>query len=112
MFAAAGAAAWAQGTTTFSVQNSGNVPLADVRVSPDYATRWGGNQLTEDTLEPGERLEVEVDRASGSCFFDVQVNDVQGNRREFWGFNACNDRTLSVRRAAGTAIVPDADKVD
>ena len=112
MFSAAGAAAWAQGTTTFSVQNSGNVPLADVRVSPDYATRWGGNQLTEDTLEPGERLEVEVDRASGSCFFDVQVNDVQGNRREFWGFNACNDRTLSVRRAAGTAIAPDADKDD
>ena len=93
----------AQSTGTFTVQNTGTVPLSDVRVSPDYATRWGFDQLDGSTLQPGEQMEVQVDQLNGSCFFDVQVNDTQGNRREFWGFNACSDRTLDVQRRDVTA---------
>ena len=93
------APAMAQSSGTITVHNAGSVPLSDVRVSPDYATRWGFDQLGGATLLPGEQMEVEVDRSGGACFFDVQATDVDGNSREFWGFNACSERTLDVQRA-------------
>ena len=87
------------------VRNSGSVPLSTLRVSPDYSTRWGDDRLGPAQLDPGDEVRVELpDREN--CFYDVQVGDVTGERREFWGVDLCNQRTLEVRRAGGLEI-PD-----
>jgi hypothetical protein len=80
------------------VRNSGNVPLSTLRVSPDYSTRWGDDQLGPTQLEPGDEVRVPLPDEE-NCFYDVQVGDVTGESREFWGVDLCNQRTLEVRRA-------------
>jgi hypothetical protein len=80
------------------VRNSGSVPLSTLRVSPDYSTRWGDDQLGPTQLEPGDEVRVPLPDEE-NCFYDVQVGDVTGESREFWGVDLCNQRTLEVRRA-------------
>lgn len=86
-----------------SVRNSGSVPLSTLRVSPDYSTRWGDDQLGPTQLEPGDEVRVPLPDEE-NCFYDVQVGDTTGESREFWGVDVCNQRTLEVRRAE-----PDAE---
>ena len=87
------------------VRNSGNVPLSTLRVSPDYSTRWGDDRLGPGQLHPGDAVKVDLpDREN--CFYDVQVGDVTGEQREFWGIDLCNQRTFEVRRADGLSL-PD-----
>jgi hypothetical protein len=83
------------------VRNSGSVPLSTLRVSPDYSTRWGDDRLGPSRLDPGDEVRVELPDGE-NCFYDVQVGDVTGESREFWGVDVCNQRTLEVRRAGGS----------
>lgn len=78
------------------VRNSGSVPLEDIRVSPDYSTRWGGDRLGA-AVQPGDGVTVDLGDHANDCFFDVQVGDANGENREFWGVNVCNQRHLEVR---------------
>ena len=96
----------AQGSDSFYIRNSGSATLEGLRVSPDYSTRWGDEQLGSTVLEPGEEIEVHVDGMAENCFFDVQVDDADGNSREFWGVNLCSDRFIDVQRS--NPMVPSA----
>jgi hypothetical protein len=80
------------------VRNSGSVPLSTLRVSPDYSTRWGDDRLGPSQLDPGDEVRVPLPDGD-NCFYDVQVGDVTGRSREFWGVDLCNQRTLEVRRS-------------
>jgi|GEM_PF-1630241 len=99
--AAAGLAApvGAQETRSLHVRNSGSVPLSSIHVSPDYSNRWGGDRLASDELEPGDSVQVDLSDHGEDCFFDVQVDDAEGESREFWGVNVCNQRFLDVRKS-------------
>jgi hypothetical protein len=100
----AGPAAAQQETRSLQVRNSGSVPLSSIHVSPDYSNRWGGDRLASDELEPGDSVQVDLSDHAEDCFFDVQVDDAEGQSREFWGVNVCNQRFLDVRKTFGAAL--------
>ncbi|NBC34705.1 MAG: hypothetical protein GVY13_18690 [Alphaproteobacteria bacterium] len=93
---AAGPAMAQSGSQSLYVRNSGSVPLEDIRVSPDYSTRWGGDRLGA-VVEPGDGVTVDLGDHENDCFFDVQVGNANGESREFWGVNVCDQRHLEVR---------------
>ena len=90
-------AAWADsGSQSVYVRNSGSVPLDDIRVSPDYSTRWGGDRLGA-VVEPGDGVTLDLNDYANDCFFDIQVGDSNGGSREFWGVDLCTETQLEVR---------------
>lgn len=92
----AGPALAQSGSQSLYVRNSGSVPLEAIRVSPDYSTRWGGDRLSA-VVEPGDGVTVDLGDHANDCFFDVQVGNANGENREFWGIDVCNQRHLEVR---------------
>ena len=93
----AGDVAWGQsGSQSVYVRNSGSVPLDDIRVSPDYSTRWGNDRLGA-VVEPGDGVTLNLNDYANDCFFDIQVGDANGGSREFWGVDLCTETHLEVR---------------
>ena len=106
------AVGWAQGASDgVYVRNSGSVPLSTLHVSPDYSTRWGDDRLGRVQLDPGDAVRVELPDQE-NCFYDVQVGDVTGKRREFWGVDLCNQSTLEVRRADAIGLPDKPSQID
>ena len=92
-----GGLAWADsGSQSVYVRNSGSVPLDAIRVSPDYSTRWGDDRLGA-VVQPGDGVTLNLNDYANDCFFDIQVNDANGDSREFWGVDLCTETHLEVR---------------
>lgn len=77
------------GIQDFFVHNNGKFAIYYIFVSPDYATEWEEDILGEDVLLSGESLEVEMIDYGNHCYFDILIEDSQGNSREYWDVDLC-----------------------
>jgi hypothetical protein len=78
------------------VVNASSTPVAQVHVSPDYATTWGNNRLAG-TLPPGGRQDIAVDDRPDHCYYDVQITDAAGKQRAYWNQNLCTRPSFEYR---------------
>ena len=81
---------------SFTMRNASPVAVESVYVSPIYSNYWGSDRLNR-TLQPGQAHRIEMKGYGRNCFFDIRVEDVNGQLHEMWGEDLCNSRFLEVR---------------
>ena len=77
------------GIQDFFIHNKGKFAVYYIYISPDYSSEWEEDVLGTDVLMPGESLEIEMIDYGNHCYFDILIEDSQGNQREYWDVDLC-----------------------
>lgn len=97
----------AQGRQDFTLVNRTGVEIYAVYVSPHSSNDWGDDILGADTLLSGEELDVFFSRRERARYWDIRVEDEDGNYIEWGRLNllAISKVTLYYRNKKPTAVV-------
>ena len=77
------------GFQDFYINNNGKFAIYYIYISPDYSNEWEEDVLGSDVLMPGDSLEIEMIGYDDHCYFDILIEDSQGNQREYWDVDLC-----------------------
>ncbi|MEX0924279.1 MAG: hypothetical protein WD489_07900 [Rhodovibrionaceae bacterium] len=78
------------GIQDFFIHNDGKFAIYYIYISPDYSTEWEEDVLDSDVLMPGDSLEIEMIDYGNHCYFDILIEDSQGNSREYRDVDLCD----------------------
>lgn len=79
----------------FYIYNKGTEPIYYVRVSHISETKWGDDILGQDVLMPDERVKITFSDDSDLCYYDIQVEYKDGDKREERNVNLCETSSVS-----------------
>lgn len=104
---AIGSQVMAQGKQDFIVVNRTGVEIYALYVSPHNARSWGEDILGADTLLPNEDLLITFSRRERAKYWDLRVEDEDGNSIEWGRLNLLEISrvTLYYKNRKPTAIV-------
>jgi hypothetical protein len=95
----------AAGGQDFTLVNKTGLTLHHVYISPSDEKSWGEDVMGKDTLDDGESVEIKFHRSEESCKWDLMVDDKDGNKVTWTGFDLCKitEITLSIKGGTPTA---------
>jgi hypothetical protein len=97
----------AQGAQDFTLVNKTGVEIYALYVTPHNADDWGSDILGVDTLASNGTLEITFSRKEKSKFWDLRVEDEDGNFIEWEKLNLLEISTVTLfyKNGKATAIV-------
>lgn len=97
----------AQGAQDFTVVNRTGVEIYALYVTPHSAKDWGEDILGVDTLPNNESVEITFSRKEKAKFWDLRVEDDEGNFIEWERLNLLeiSKVTLYYKNGKATAII-------
>lgn len=100
-------AANAQGRQDFLLVNKTNVEIYALYVTPHSSDNWGDDILGVDTLPAGESVEITFSRSEKAKYWDLRVEDEEGNFIEWDKLNLLeiSKVTLYYKNGKASAIV-------
>jgi hypothetical protein len=78
----------------FYVYNKGEEPIYYLRVSHISEDKWGDDILGTDVLEPDDRIKVTFSDGEDLCYYDIQVQYKDGDKREKRDVNLCETESV------------------
>lgn len=94
---------WAGGQD-FELKNRTGVDIHRIFVSPSGVDDWEEDVLKEDVLMNGEDLLIQFPRSESSEWWDIRVEDSDGNAIEFERINLFEAITV-ILKANGKALI-------
>lgn len=58
-------------------QNYSGATVYSIETSPTHESNWGGDQLGQYTLSPGQHLDLTIHNVS-NCYYDVRITFTSG----------------------------------
>ena len=97
----------AQGAQDFTVVNKTGVEIYALYVTPHNADAWGDDILGVDTLAANGTLDITFSRKEKAKFWDLRVEDEDGNFIEWEKLNLLEISTVTLfyKNGKATAIV-------
>jgi hypothetical protein len=97
----------AQGAQDFTLVNKTGVEIYALYVTPHNAKEWGDDILGVDTLAPNGTLEITFSPKEKAKFWDLRVEDEDGNFIEWNRLNLLEISTVTLfyKNGKATAIV-------
>jgi hypothetical protein len=97
----------AQAAQDFLLVNKTGVEIYALYVTPHEADDWGDDILGVDTLAPNESIEIKFSRKEKAKFWDLRVEDEEGEYIEWEKLNLLkiSSVTLYFKNGKATAIV-------
>lgn len=101
----------AQAAQDFTVVNKTGVEIYALYVTPHNANEWGGDILGADTLPVNESLDITFARKEKAVFWDLRIEDADGNFIEWENLNltAIDTVTLFYKNGKATATFIEKD---
>ncbi len=75
------------GEQDFVLVNKSGVDIHYVYICPHTAKDWGDDVMGRDILKNGESVKIVFRPGTKSTYWDIQVEDMQGNTLEWENFN-------------------------
>jgi hypothetical protein len=91
------------GDQDFVLYNNTNVEIYALYVTPHNADDWGDDILGVDTLPPGESVEITFSRKEKAKYWDLRVEDEEGNFIEWGSLNLMKISTVKLYYKNGKA---------
>lgn len=97
----------AQAAQDFTVVNKTGIEIFALYVTPHDSDDWGDDILGADTLPANQELDIIFDRKEKSTFWDIRIEDKDGNFIEWDRFNLrkISKITLFYKNRKPTAVV-------
>jgi len=101
----------AQAAQDFTVVNKTGVEIYALYVTPHDADDWGDDILSVDTLAVGKTVDITFSRKEKAKFWDLRIEDEEGNFIEWESLNLLQIDTLTLfyKNGKATATVIDKD---
>lgn len=93
-----GSTAYAQQDAFFTLVNNSDYVIAELYASPANTDDWEEDILGQDTLDPGEQLNVTVADGSDQCEYDMKVVDEDGEEHILEALDICDDPSVEFTR--------------
>jgi hypothetical protein len=103
-------AANAQGAQDFTVVNKTGVEIHALYVTPHNADDWGDDILGVDTLAVNDSLDITFSRKEKAKFWDLRIEDADGNFIEWENLNLLQIDTLTLFYKNGKATATFVEK--
>ncbi|HTX58941.1 MAG TPA: argininosuccinate lyase [Verrucomicrobiae bacterium] len=78
------------GDQDFTLHNNTKATMTSLYVSPHSSDKWGDDILGEDTLAPGDSVDVKFDRDEDECNWDVKGEFKDGSTAEVDDVDFCS----------------------
>ena len=100
----------AQGAQDFTLVNKTGIEIYALYVTPHNAKDWGGDILGVDTLAVNGSLDITFSRKEKAKFWDLRIEDVDGNFIEWESLNLLQIDTLTLFYKNGKATATFIEK--